>query len=69
MYHCPITIINIVRTKGKAGYLFLKLAGGQGDQDINLPCGSFKMTFFFDFLVIKLSVAKPLFININKNIL
>ena len=20
-YHCPITIINIVRTKGKAGYL------------------------------------------------
>ena len=36
-YHCPITIINIVRTKGKAGYLVLKLAGGQGDQEINLP--------------------------------
>ena len=36
-YHCPITIISIVRTKGKAGYLVWKLAGGQGDQDINLP--------------------------------
>ena len=35
-YHCPITTINIVRTKGKAGYLVWKLAGGQGDQDINL---------------------------------
>jgi len=36
-YHCPITIIKIVRTKGKAGYLVWKFAGGQGDQDINLP--------------------------------
>ena len=62
-YHCPITMINIVRTKGKAGYRVWKLAGGQGDQDINLPCGSFGKTFFFDFLDIKLSVAKPLFIN------
>ena len=61
-YHCPITIINIVRTKGKAGYRVWKLAGGQGDQDINLPCGSFEITFFFDFLVIKLSVANPLLI-------
>ena len=61
-YHCPIIIINIVRTKGKAGYLVWKLAGGQGDQDINLPCGSFEITFFFGFLDIKLSVANPLFI-------
>ena len=30
-------IISNVRTKGKAGYLVWKLAGGQGDQDINLP--------------------------------
>jgi hypothetical protein len=36
-YHWPITKISIVRTKGKAGYLVLKLAGGQGDHDINLP--------------------------------
>ena len=56
-------MINIVRTKGKAGYLVWKLAGGQGDQDINLPWGSFEITFFFDFLDIKLSVAKPLLIN------
>ena len=62
-YHCPITMINIVRTKGKAGYLVWKLAGGQGDQDINLPCGSFEITFFFDFLDIKLSVANPLLID------
>ena len=62
-YHCPITIINIVRTKGKAGYLVWKLAGGQGDQDINLPWGSFEITFFLDFLDIKLSVANPLLIN------
>ena len=61
-YHCPITIINIVRTKGKAGYLVWKLAGGQGDQDINLPWGSFEITFFLDFLDIKLSVANPLLI-------
>ena len=59
-YHCPITMINIVITKGKAGYVVWKLAGGQGDQDINLPWGSFEITFFFDFLDIKLSVANPL---------
>ena len=59
-YHCPINTINIVRTKGKAGYLVWKLAGGQGDQDINLPWGSFEITFFFDFLDIKLSEANPL---------
>ena len=60
--HCPITTINIVRTKGKAGYLVWKLAGGQGDQDINLPWGSFEITFFFNFLEIKLSEANPLLI-------
>ena len=59
-------MINIVRTKGKAGYLVLKLAGGQGDHDINLPCGSFEITFFFDFLDTKLSVANPLLIHLNK---
>ena len=52
-----------MRTKGNAGYLVWKLAGGQGDQDINLPWGSFEMTFFLDFCDIKLSVAKPLLIN------
>ena len=61
-YHCPITMINIVRTKGKAGYLVWKLAGGQGDQDINLPWASFEITFFFEFLDVKLSVANPLLI-------
>ena len=54
-------MINIVRTKGKAGYLVWKLAGGQGDQDINLPWDSFEI-IFFDFLDIKLSVANPLLI-------
>ena len=62
IYHCPITIINIVRTKGNAGYLVWKLAGGQGDQDINLPWGSFEIIFFFDFLDIRLSAANPLLI-------
>ena len=58
-----------MRTKGKAGYLVWKLAGGQGDQDINLPCGSVEITFFLDFLEIKLSVANPLLINQIKFIL
>ena len=62
-YHCPITMISIVRTKGKAGYLAWKLAGGQGDQDINLPWGSFEIAFFFEFLDIKVSVANPLLID------
>ena len=57
-----MTIIIIVRTKGKAGYLVWKLAGGQGDQDINLPWGSFEIIFVFDFLGIELSVANPLLI-------
>ena len=51
-----------MRTKGKAGYLVWKLAGGQGDQDINLPLGSFEMTFFFVLWDIKLSAANPLLI-------
>ncbi len=55
-------MINIVRTKGNAGYLVWKLAGGQGDQDINLPWGSFEIIFFLDFLDIRLSVANPLLI-------
>ena len=59
-------MIRIVRTKGKAGYRVWKLAGGQGDQDINLPCGSFEITSFFDFLDIKLSVANPLLISKTK---
>ena len=62
-YHCPITMINIVRTKGKAGYRIWKLAGGQGDQDINLPWGSFEIIVFFGFLDIRLSVANPLLIE------
>ena len=55
-------MINIVRTKGKAGYLDWKLAGGQGDQDINLPWSSFVVTFFFDSCETELFVAKPLLI-------
>ena len=61
-YHCAITMINIVRTKGKAGYLVWKLAGGQGDQDINLPWSSFEIIFFWGFLDIRVSVANPLLI-------
>ena len=54
-------MINIVRTKGKAGYFVWKLAGGQGDQDINLPWGSLETTFF-DFWDTELVVANPLLI-------
>ena len=49
MYNCPITIINIVRTKGKAGYLVWKLAGGHGDHEISLPFGSLEEINFFVF--------------------
>ena len=72
-YHCPITMINIVRTKGKAGYLVWKLAGGQGDQDINLPWGSLEEDNFFVFKTLDLLYANPLLIiflpkfNNNKN--
>ena len=62
-YHCPITIINNVRTNGKAGYLVWKLAGGQGDQDINLPWGSLVEINFFVFKDLLLLIsAKPLLI-------
>ena len=63
IYHCPVTIINIVRTKGKAGYFVWKLAGGQGDQDINLPWGSLVIGFFFDFFCTRLFFANPLLIT------
>ena len=59
IYHCPITIIKIVKTKGKAGYLVWKFAGGQGDQEINLPWGSLEVNFFFDFGDTEFFVAKP----------
>ena len=68
-----MTIIIIVRTKGKAGYLVWKLAGGQGDQDINLPWGSLVEINFFVFKDLEVLSAKPLLIvfllksNINKN--
>ena len=63
-----MTIINIVRTKGKAGYRVWKLAGGQGDQDINLPWGSFEINTFFDFLEAESFVANPLLIVESKNL-
>ena len=52
-----------MRTKGKAGYLVWKFAGGQGDHDINLPLGSLEITFFFDFCTTELFVANPLLIT------
>ena len=61
-YHCPIIKINIVRTKGKAGYLVWKLAGGHGDQDINLPWGSLEEINFFGFKDLEALYAKPLLI-------
>ena len=61
--------INIVRTKGKAGYLVWKFAGGQGDQDINLPWGSLEVNLFFDFLEGELFVANPLLIVQSKKII
>ena len=62
IYHWPITKIKIVRTKGKAGYLVWKLAGGQGDQNINLDWGSLEIPFFFDLWEAELFAANPLFI-------
>ena len=65
-------MISIVRTKGKAGYLVWKLAGGQGDQDINLP-SSLEEVSFLDFKVLEVLSANPLLIilllktNFNKN--
>ena len=71
-YHCPIKIINIVRTKGNAGYFVWKLAGGHGDQDINLPWGLLEEINFFGFKDLDLSSTNPLLIsnllkpNVNK---
>ena len=62
-----------MRTKGNAGYLVWKFAGGQGDQDINLPCGSFGEVDVFVFIELYLLSANPLLIlfllksNNNKN--
>ena len=61
-YHWPTTIINTVKTKGKAGYLVWKLAGGQGDQDINLPWGSLDEVNFFVFKGLEELFANPLLI-------
>ena len=63
-----------MRTNGKAGYFVWKLAGGQGDQDINLPCGSLEITLFLDFCDTELFVANPLLIvqikiYTNKNVI
>ena len=60
-------IINIVRTKGKAGYLVWKFAGGQGDHEINLPVGSLEWVNFFVFEEADDVVANPLLIWFNKN--
>ena len=61
-YHFPITIIKIVSTKGKAGYFVWKLAGGQGDQEINLPWGSLEEINFFVFDDLEILFANPLLI-------
>ena len=62
-------MIKIVRTKGKAGYFVWKLAGGQGDHDINLPCGSLGRSIFFDFFDTELLVANPLLIAQKINLI
>ena len=61
-------------TKGNAGYLVWKLAGGQGDQDINLPWGSLEEVNFFVLKDLGVLYANPLLIiffllktNNNKN--
>ena len=61
-YHLLNTIIKTVRTKGKAGYLVWKFAGGQGDQDINLPWGSLEEDNFFVFKDLEVLSANPLLI-------
>ena len=65
-YHWPTIKISIVRTKGKAGYLVWKLAGGQGDQDINLPWASLEELSFFVFKDLYVLSANPLLIIFNK---
>ena len=66
-------MINNVRTKGKAGYLVWKFAGGQGDQDINLAWLWLGEINFFVFKDLEVLSANPLLIRIyiktnsNKN--
>ena len=67
MYHCPTNTINIVRTRGKAGYRVWKFAGGQGDHDISLPFGSLEDMIFFVLLVSEVFAANPLSIGKTKN--
>ena len=60
-----------MRTKGKAGYLVWKFAGGQGDQDINLDWDWLDEINFFVFNESELLSANPLlirsYIKINSN--
>ena len=60
-----------MRTKGKAGYLVWKLAGGQGDQDINLAWGSLEEINFFGFKDLGVLFANPLdimfYLKLNNN--
>ena len=58
-------MINIVRTKGKAGNFVWKLAGGQGDQDISRSWGYLEEIIFFVFKDLEVLSAKPLFITLN----
>ena len=71
MYHCPIIINNIVRTKGKAGYFVWKSAGGHGDHEISLPFDLIWFEIFFIFFWSDISVENPLLIkcilNVNNN--
>ena len=61
-YHWPITMINTVRTKGKAGYLVWKSAGGQGDHDMSLPWSCLVDFDPFTFDATNFSFENPLFI-------
>ena len=72
IYHCPTKTINIVSTRGKAGYRVWKFAGGQGDHDISLPLGPLVEILFFVLLESEVFVANPftisqIKINTNKN--
>ena len=59
-------MINNVRTNGKAGYLVLKSAGGQGDHDMSLPCICLVDFDLFIFDATKFSLENPLFIILSK---
>ena len=66
IYHFKITIINIVSTKGKAGYRVWKSLGGHGDQDISLPLDFFEVFKILLFFEVEFFVANPLLIFIAK---